>query len=216
MYQRWIDKANSAGRAVPIRIKDLPVIEEYLDWLPEKSRWDRLCEIAAPQEGYCTLAQVRAAGYTDEIFEALRPQGKIERCSGDVYRLTQFPRPDYEGLVALWLQTDMKGVVSHDTALALHNLSDLLPMKRHITVPPEWRPGDRRFDADVRIHEGEISEAEITWLGPVPVTKPLRTLQDCIDADVSPDFIKQAVEDGIRRGLFTKNDISQRVHAASA
>jgi len=44
-----------------------------------------------------------------------------------VYRLEHFPAGEHEDLVALWLWTDRAGVFSHETALALHGLSDTLP-----------------------------------------------------------------------------------------
>ncbi len=117
---------------------------------------------------YFTRADARAAGASDPIFDALLVEHKIELIASDVYRLVHFPPSDHEELVSLWLQTDRKGVLSHDTALLLHELSDIGPKRRHITVPPGWTPGDRKLDARVVIHRGYVAEDEKRWLGPVP------------------------------------------------
>ncbi|MFS8067375.1 MAG: hypothetical protein ACMG6S_13525 [Byssovorax sp.] len=132
---------------------------------------------------------------------------KIEQTASDVFHLNHFPHSDHEQLIALWLQTDRRGVLSHDTALFLHEISDVFPRRRHITVPPGWEPGDRKLDANVVIHHGEVSEDEIRWLGPVPYTAPLRTVRDCIASHLSPDLIEQAIADGLRLGMFTEADV---------
>lgn len=54
------------------------------------------------------------------------------------------------------------------------------------------------------LHFADLSESERTWMGPVPVTKPKRTIEDCIRADVQPDLIDQAIGEATARGLITK------------
>jgi hypothetical protein len=40
----------------------------------------------------------------------------------------------------------------------------------------------------------------------VPVTTPLRTLRDCIEAGVAPDLVRQAVLQARRRGLVAPRE----------
>ena len=56
---------------------------------------------------------------------------------------------DHEELVIAWLWSDKQGVFSHQTALALHGLSDALPSKAHILLPATWRARRLRVPADV-------------------------------------------------------------------
>jgi hypothetical protein len=207
-------QTNSTKKAVAVRLEDMHIIEEYLDWLPGRLPWvamyealDHLAEAAGPRDGYFTRADARAAGAGDAVFEALLAEHKIEQVAPDVFHLNHFARSDNEQLLALWLQTDRLGTLSHDTALFLHELSDILPRRRHITVPPGWDPGDRKLDAKVVLHHGEVGEDEIRWLGPVPYTAPLRTVRDCIASHLSPDLIEQAIADGLQRGMFTEADV---------
>ena len=98
----------------------------------------------------------------------------------------------------------------------LHELSDILPRRLHITVPPGFDPNARRFDPSVELLRGDVADDEKCWLGPVPYTSALRTLRDCIDIGVSPDLIEQAIEEGLERGLFTRDQIPVTLSAKSA
>jgi hypothetical protein len=41
----------------------------------------------------------------------------------------------------------------------------------------------------------------------VPITTPRRTLNDCARAGLSPELLRQAAQDGLRRGLVTRADL---------
>jgi predicted transcriptional regulator of viral defense system len=213
---RCIDEANRVAHAVTLELQKLPVIVEYLEWLPPEARWKRLSELAVRQDGYITPSQARHVGYSDDVFLSLLPAGKIELGAADVYHLAHFPRAEREDLIVLWLQTDRRGIISHETALYLHDLCDILPSHLHVTVPPGWTPGDRNLAADVEIRHADVPEQDIRWLGPVPYTAPLRTVRDCIEVGVSPELIEQAIAEGIRRGLFTEADFPHLQRAESA
>jgi hypothetical protein len=53
------------------------------------------------------------------------------------------------------------------------------------------------------VHEGTVPDTEKSWMGPVPFTKPLRTLVDCIDKDLTPDLVIQGIADARRRGMLS-------------
>ncbi len=92
--------------------------------------------------------------------------------------------------------------------MLLHELSDILPTRRHVTVPVGWSPPEGRIlDPDVVLHRGEVPEEDLCWIGPVPFTAPLRTLRDAIAVSVSPDLIEQAIAGGLRRGMFRATDL---------
>lgn len=197
-----VAQARATGLPVLVSLDDLPVTEEFLDW-PRPA--DRIFDIASAQSGYFTLAQAAQAGFAS--VEQVEIELRVERYGADVFRFVQFPPSDHEDLVILWLQTEQKGVFSHDTALALHQLSDILPSRRHLTVPPGWEPPPNvRLDRGTVLHHAEIAPDEITWLTPIPLTKPLRTLRDCIEKAVSPDLIDQAIAEAVQRGMITQAD----------
>src|SRR5258708_32172472 len=102
-----------------------------------------LYDIASSQEGLFTTQQAAAAGYSAPLLAHHQKPGPIARIRGGIYRLVHFPSGEQEELVTAWLWTDSQGVLSHQTALALHGLSDVLPARIHLTLPLSWR--SRRF-----------------------------------------------------------------------
>lgn len=97
-----------------------------------------------------------------------------------------------------------------------------LPSKRHMTVPSAWSKRRLRLPKGLVLHFADQPKAAITWLGPVPLTTPLRTVVDCASADVADDLVRQAVRQGVRRGLFERAEVNaalrrtRREHDAAA
>ncbi|WP_437828413.1 hypothetical protein [Sorangium sp. So ce1153] len=52
-------------------------------------------------------------------------------------------------------------------------------------------------------------------MSPIPLTKPLRTIRDCIEKGVSPEFIEQAISEALARGMITQAEV-QDLRLASA
>lgn len=174
-----------------------------------RPRWDDLYEVAAGQAGHFTTAQAADAGYSPPLLHKYLANGKVTRIRRGVYRLVHFPSGDDEDLVVLWLWSECQGVFSHETALSRHQLSDLLPRTIGMTVPAAWARRRLKIPAGLRLHHADLSETERTWHGPVPITTPFRTILDCADADVSPEFVHQAAEEATRRGLLSAEESAQ-------
>jgi hypothetical protein len=195
-------KAKVSGVPVPMHIENVEFIVEFLDWPPPH---DRLFDLASTQSGYFTLAQAFEAGFNSA--EQLQIQERVESVAEGVYRIHHYPASDHEDLVITWLQTEKQGVFSHDTALGLHELSDILPVRQHITVPPGWKPIEgMRLSPNTVLHYGTVEQNERAWMGPVPFTKPMRTLVDCIEKGLTPDLVLQGIEDARRRGMISREE----------
>lgn len=171
--------------------------------------WNRLYETAAAQQGHFTLEQAARAGYSRQLLEHHLQRGRILRPRRGIYRLVHFPPGEEEELTILWLWSHQEGVFSHQTALMLHDLSDALPSRIHLTVPESWRTRRLAVPPVALLHYGTIPPADRTWFGSVPVTRPLRTVLDCIAGSVAPDLVRQAVEDGRKRGLFSRPELTK-------
>lgn len=167
-------------------------------------RWSQLYETAAAQEGHFTTAQAAEAGYYPQLLTKYLKNGRIVRVRRGVYRLVHFPPGDHEDLVVVWLWSDRTGVFSHETALALHQLSDALPAKAHLTLPAGWESRRLQAPAGVVLHFADLDDADRAWAGAVQLTSPARTVVDCAAAGVSPGLVKQAIDEGLHRGLFTE------------
>ncbi len=169
--------------------------------------WSTLYALAASQDGYFTTAQAADAGYSRPLLDHHVKSGRFQRVQRGIYRLRDFPATDNEDLVVAWLWSDQQGVVTHETALLLHGLSDVLPARVHLTLPPAWRSRRIIVPPLLQLHYADISKVERTWAGPVPVTTPLRTISDCVADHVQPDLLEQAIRDGLRRGLFSEAEL---------
>lgn len=169
--------------------------------------WDRLFETAAAQAGYFTTRQAADAGYSSQLLLKHIRAGRIMRVRRSIYRLVHFPAGDHEELVTVWLWSEQAGVISHQTALSLHGLSDVLPTHLHITLPAEWRHRRFRVPPDVILHHADVSAEERAWFNAVPVTNPRRTLNDCAKSGLSPELLRQAAQQALRRGLVTKGEL---------
>jgi predicted transcriptional regulator of viral defense system len=180
---------------------------------PTSPDWDRLFEVAAAQDGMFTTQQAAEAGYSPQLLAHHLGAGRMVRVRRGVYRLVHFPAGEHEELTALWLWSERAGVFSHLTALALHDLSDALPSRVHLTLPAAWARRRLRVPEGVVLHFGDVAEDERRWFGPVPATDPTRTLNDCAQAGLPPEILRQAALDALDRGLVGRDEIAAVVTA---
>ncbi len=173
----------------------------------EKPSWDRLYQTAAAQEGHFTTAQAAEAGYYPALLAKYLRSGRIVRVRHGIYRIVHFPAGDREDLVVVWLWTGRVGVFSHETALALHGLSDVLPARIHVSVPASWGSRRLRVPEGVDLHFEDVASSEATWVGAVRVTAVARTLEDCARAALPPDLVGQALQEASERGLLDRDSV---------
>ena len=178
--------------------------------------WDRLYETALAQEGHFTTQQALDAGYSSQLLMKYLNSGKIIRVRRTVYRLKHFPPGQQEDLVALWLWSNRAGVFSHETALMLHELSDVLPARAHLTVPAKWRRRRIQVPDGVVLHYADVPKRDRAWVGAVPVTSPARTLADCAADYVSPDFLSSAISQALARGMVSRPQATAVERAVAA
>jgi predicted transcriptional regulator of viral defense system len=169
--------------------------------------WDRLYLTASEQEGLFTTRQAAAAGYSPQLLVHHLQGGRARRVRRGIYRLVHFPPGEHEELVMAWLWSARAGVLSHQTALALHELSDVLPAQVHLTLPASWRRRRFRIPPGVVLHHADVAGDERTWSGAVPVTSVRRTLEDCAAADLAPELLRQAARQALQRGLVAPGDL---------
>src|SRR5262249_14142034 len=152
-----------------------------------------LYAIAQSQSGYFTTGQAVTAGYSPQLLHKYLGNGRILRVRRGIYRLVHFPASEHEELVVAWLWAEPARVFSHATALALHDLSDALPATLHMTIPLSWRLRRLRVPASLVLHYADLGDFDRTGFSAVSITSVLRTLRDCLEANVSPELVRQAV-----------------------
>ncbi len=177
---------------------------------PERKRpdWDRLFEIAVGQGGYVTTKQAAEAGYSTHLLRKHIQAGRVTRPQRGIYRLVHFPVGDHDELVTAWLWSEQAGVISHQTALSLHGLSDVLPTQVHLTLPKAWQHRRLRVPTGIVLHHADVPPEERCWFGPAPATNGSRTLSDCAQDSLSPELLRQAAQQALRRGLLARSELA--------
>ena len=169
---------------------------------------------ARVRAGFFTAADAGAHHISPQLLRYRANAGWVRRELRGVYCFTSAPPTEDDELIALWLWSGEEAVVSHVPPLFLHGLSDALPARVHLSVPVTWRYARFAKPRHVTVHLATLVDADIQWIGHVPVTSPGRTIADCIAAQVSASWIEQAVAQARRRKLITPAEASrlQRTH----
>ncbi len=171
----------------------------------------RLFEVAEQQQGFFTTKQAKAAGFAENTDPYHVQVGNWIREHHGIYRLALFPTTDRPELVlwALWSRNrneEVEGVYSHHTALSLYDLSDLNPLKLHMTVPMDFRRNSEI--PGVLIHHADLPVSNVQTAHGFKFTRALRAILDLLEAGtVERKFIRQALRQTVDRGLITRQQI---------
>lgn len=112
--------------------------------------------------------------------------------------------------MAAWLSAGREhAVVSHETALELLDLTDIIPDAIHLTVPRERRW--YRAPEGVVIHTSErpLPPHEVVVREGMRVTGPVRTIMDMAEAGLAPEHVAEAVRQSRDRGLATSRQLRE-------
>jgi predicted transcriptional regulator of viral defense system len=179
---------------------------------------DRLYRLAESQAGYFTAQQAIGAGMDrSTLRHHARPGGRYERARRGLYRLRHFPSSPYEHVVVAWL--GLRGapaVVSHESALELYDLSDVIPDAIHISLPRTKR--GQRPRPGVRFHtlEQPPSPSEVRTVHGIPVTTPERSIVDSLEAGTQPEQVEMAIRQALERGLTTPRRLQAAAEGRSS
>ena len=168
-------------------------------------RHDRqaLFDLASEQHGYFTADQAVRLGYTPNLLAYHAKRGTFQRARRGLYRFRDFPSSSRENVVSAWLAVGKDvAVVSHETALDLWDLSDVVPDAVHLTIPRARRSLARHVPQGAIVHttmrpwdSGEVRSNE-----GIRVTSPERSILDAAEAGTQPEQIDLAVAQGLHRG----------------
>jgi len=161
---------------------------------------------AYQQNGYFTVRQARAHGVSSELLRHHVRQGRFERIRRGLYRVRGFPTAANDDMREKWMAVGSDdAVLSHESALAILDLSDNIPDVVHLLVPRRKR--GLRKPAAVVIHtRPDDEQVAIVWREGLPVTAPARTIIDVL-GELQPEQAQMAVTQALQRGLVTENQL---------
>lgn len=172
-----------------------------------------LAAVANNQGGYFTTKQAIQAGYGYKHLDYHETAGNFVRVEHGLYRLPTVPPAEHDDLIrlSLWSRNqkdEPQAVVSHESALVLHDLTELLPDRIHLTVPRTFRKPAPRGCV---LHKAVLTADDIEEREGFRVTTPLRTLLDAAAGGVSTEQLGKAVKTAITRGLVRRTKLTEAV-----
>jgi hypothetical protein len=166
-----------------------------------------LYDLAGTQGGYFTAAQAIEVGYPYQAQKYHADRGNWKRVERGLFRLPEWPVGEHEDLIRWTQWARGRAVVSHETALAIHDLGDVNPAQVHLTASPRFRKRTR----GIVVHAGDLPEDDVEQRYGFQVTTPLRSLLDVAGGALDQDQLTGAVHEALARGLLTRRMILRRV-----
>jgi predicted transcriptional regulator of viral defense system len=170
--------------------------------------YNRLFEVAASQYGYVTVADARALGAPVERLSTMAARGTLVRVSSGVYRFPAFPVSGLDQLMEATLWPHDGGVLSHATALDLHELCDVNPAEIHVTVGPRFRT-NREVPPVLRLHRRALAERDVMAHEGLAIVTPRRAILDGIEQHLGDELIEQAIGTARARGAIRTRDVAE-------
>jgi predicted transcriptional regulator of viral defense system len=163
---------------------------------------------AYQQSGYFNATQARAHRVSRQLLEHHVRRGRFQRIRRGLYRIQGFPSVEHDDMREAWMTVGIPdALLSHESALALLDLSDNIPNATHVLVPRRHR--GLRPPPGVIVHTHPDSEdIAAVWRDGLPLTAPARTLLDVAN-QLQPEQLAMAVRQALRRGLATGGQLKE-------
>ena len=174
-----------------------------------RSTLEAIADLADGHAGYFTTAEAAAAGVSRRALSHHASTGTLDRVEYGIYRLRRYPTQRFDDLIIVTLWAGPDSVVSHETALVVHDLGDAMPAVTNVTVPRRFR-GQR---PGVIIHVDPLEANERVVIDAVPVTSVERTLLD-VAGTADPSLVRAATREALARGLTTRRRLERSAENA--
>ena len=170
----------------------------------------QLMDLAASQWSLFTSAQSVTLGVSRTQLTRMAEDGRIERMTRGVWRVTNAPEAQNIAIMAAWLSLFPKemawdrlkkrpydAVATGRTAAALHGDTVLHPEPYTFAI----RRGKRSARDDVRLCTWEVDERDVVFIEGIPTACPERTIADLVRLREDPSLIDGFARDAASRGI---------------
>lgn len=165
-----------------------------------------LLELAGHQHGYFTARQAAEDGLSRHALNWRAKQGQLVRVEYGLYRLAHWPPGTNDDLYALQALAPF-GTFSHETALNLLGLSDIVPSEIHLTIPESSRLSRR---AGIRLHRSRwAAHSDRQLRDGLWLSTAARALLDCLRIGSDPDQLRAAAREARDRAMLTREDVDR-------
>ena len=168
------------------------------------NRYRQLVAIAADQHGRVTSAAAAAAGVQPALLVQMARRGVLDKVARGIYGVPELagdPLAQFQEALLL-----LPGaVLSHETALDLHDLCDVNPRQVHVTVVAGTRVRKTLPDW-LAVHHGPLDPEDVTAHAGLAIVTPARAIVDGITAALGDRFVGQAIGTARERNLLTTRE----------
>lgn len=179
-------------------------------------RFECLFDIASTQWGYFTTAQARDCGFSWALLSYHARSGRFTRVHHGIYRLRDYPSVPREEVIIAWLAAGKEtAAISHESALELLDLSDVVPSAVHVTVSREKRYLARLPDTIIHTAVAPLTRRDTVVREGVRLTSPARSIVDAAEWGTAPEQIIMAVQQAIDRRMTTPERLGEAVEGHS-
>ncbi len=165
-----------------------------------------LFNLAAQQGGYFTAAQAKQLGYSYQAQAHHVGAGNWYRIDRGLFRLVEWVPEPHDDLIRWTLWSKDRAVVSHETALGVHEVGEFESPRVHLTVPT----GFRMSDAAVVLHRGDLPDADVVQMSGFRVTTVARSLIDVAGTGADEEQLARAIQEGRDRGALSLRQLRAR------
>lgn len=164
---------------------------------------EALFAIASAQAGCFTTSQAAEQGFSSALLSHHVKAGRFLRIARGLYRLRDYPSQRGDEIVAAWLRQAPDAVVSHESALAVLGLADVIADRVHLSVPRRRRRLVPQDGVVLHTTTRPLTDTDTVSRRGMRVTAPARTIVDVAAAGVAPDQVAAAVHTAVERGMTT-------------
>ncbi len=172
----------------------------------------RLFDLAAEQAGYFSAAQARDLGYSYQAQAHHVGAGNWLRVGRGLFRLAEWVPEPHDDLARWTLWSRNRGIVSHETAMAVHDIGEFESGRVHLTVPPGFT---MHADA-LELHFAELPDSDAMQRTGYRVTTPARTIIDIASTSPDEQQLGRAIAEAQQRGMLTLRSLRSRADVLDA
>jgi len=182
------------------------------DTMRQQPDFECLFQRTSEQHGYFLRTQAEECGISRQLIRHHANSTNVLRIFRGVYRLKDYRSYPREEVVAAWLAVGKDvAVVSHESALDLHDLSDVIPNAAHLTVPRSMRNLPKLPGVKIHTTTRAFAAGDVVTREGMRVTSVARTIADAAAWGTGPEQIEMAVLQALDRGMTSRKRLEQEI-----
>jgi|SRR5579875_1103892 len=169
----------------------------------------RLFDLVSGQAGYFSAAQALDLGYSYQAQAHHVAAGNWLRVDRGIFRLAEWVPGEHDELARWTLWSKGRAVVSHESALEVHDIGEFESRRVHLTVPPAFTMRDEAL----ALHFAKLPDGDVLERPGFRVTTPLRSLIDVAAGGPDEEQLARAISEAQQKGLLTLRRLRSRAEA---